>query len=240
MKLGQYPEPTIAGPWPPAERCDHARGQVFGKVVQHIRASERGSDSQHHFRNIMKSINRLLVFILSLSASIVAFAGTNTLPVGMGVVPLAAISNDRDTSVSYLNLMVNKHHTVRGIYVETKVPEAGQPKAADRVVSSSVYWLKNIESRNGVVLGQGQGVKAILLRGKINSQVGRGSLVIKYLNNGIFRSYKQCRIALHRVSPHKWGLVNAYNAEPIKRIEVKTWMLGISTLTHVCPTNHTS
>lgn len=188
----------------------------------------------------MKSIKLLLVFVLSLSASVAAFAETQALPVGMGVVPLAAITNDRDTSVSYLNLMVNKHHAVRGIYVETKVPKAGQPNAAPRVVSQSVYWLKNIESHRGVVLGQGQGVKAILLRGNIDSQGGRGFLVIKYLNNGIFRSYKQCRIALHRVSPHNWGLVNAYNDRPIKRIEVKTWMLGISTLTHVCPTNHVS
>ena len=188
----------------------------------------------------MKSIKSLLVFVLSLSASITAFAGTEALPTGMGLVPLAAITNDRDTSVSYLNLMVNKQHAVRGIYVETKVPQAGHPDTAGRVVSQSVYWLKNIESRNGVVLGQGQGVKAILLRGNIDSQVGRGFLVIKYLNNGIFRSYKQCRIALHRVNPHKWGLINAYNDQPIKRIEVKTWMLGISTLTHVCPTNSLS
>lgn len=188
----------------------------------------------------MKSINILMALSIFFAVSATAFAGTETLPVGMGVVRLAAITNDRDTSVSYLNLMVNKQHTVRGIFVQTKVPKTSKPHAPARVVSQSVYWLKNIESRNGVVLGQGKGVKAILLRGDINSRVGRGSLVIKYLNNGVFRSYKQCRIALRRVSPHKWGLVNAYNDQPIKHIEVKTWLLGISTLTHVCPNSNVS
>ena len=150
----------------------------------------------------------------------------------MTVVRLAGITNDRDTSVSYLNLMVGRQHSVRGIYVETQVPEAG---AAARVVSQNTYTLKNIESREGVVLGQGQGVKAILLQGRINSQDGRGMLTIKYLNNGIFRSYKECQIGLQRVTPQHWELVNAYDGQPVRHIEVKTWMLGISTLTHVCP-----
>lgn len=153
-------------------------------------------------------------------------------PADMTVVRLAGITNDRDTSVSYLNLMVGRQQSVRGISVETQVPEAG---AAARVVSNNTYTLKNIESREGIVLGQGQGVKAILLQGEINSQAGRGMLTIKYLNNGLFRNYKECRIGLQRVSPKRWELVNAYDGQPVHHIEVKTWMLGISTLTHVCP-----
>lgn len=183
---------------------------------------------------IIKPVQGLLAFVLLISGS-VAFAGTEPLPAGMKMIRLAAITNDRDTSVSYLNLMVNQHEAVSGIFVQTKVPETNQPHAADRVISQSVYWLKNIESNQGVVLGQGKGHKAILLQGDINSRDGRGSLVIKYLNNGVFGSYKQCRVALQRVSPFNWGLINAYNDQPVKRIEVKTWLLGISTLTHVCP-----
>ncbi len=98
-----------------------------------------------------------------------------------------------------------------------------------------VYWLDRIESRDGVVLGQGQGVKAILLRGTIESQAGQGSLVISYLTNGIFRHYAECRIDLKRVSLQQWQLVNAYDGRPIEQIKVKTWTLGISTLANVCP-----
>lgn len=192
---------------------------------------------QMFYRKIKNPIHGWLIALLLVPIGAIASAGPMALPVGMTIVPLAAITNDRDTSVSYLNLMVNKQASVRGIYVETQVPEANRPKAPDHVVSQSVYWLKNIESQKGVVLGQGQGVKAILLRGDINSQVGQGTLTIKYLHNGVFGSYKDCRIGLRRISPYKWGLINAYNDQRIKRIEVKTWMLGISTLTHVCPTH---
>lgn len=184
----------------------------------------------------MKLSLTIVAFTLAAVASSAALADTQPAPVpsvaGTTVVRLAGITNDRDTSVSYLNLMVGRKHSVRGITVETQVPRAG---SSARVISRNTYSLKNIESRKGVVLGQGKGVKAILLQGRINSEAGRGMLIIKYLNNGLFRSYKECRIGLHRVAPKRWELINAYDGQPVRHIEVKTWMLGISTLTHVCP-----
>jgi hypothetical protein len=153
------------------------------------------------------------------------------LPVGMTAVPLAGIVNDRDTSISYLRLMLNARAAVRGVYVETDI-DAGNDR---KVASKNVYWLEGIESREGIVLGGGQGVKAILLQGDIDSEGGRGSLVIKYLTNGLFMNYAECRVLLRRVSSHDWKLVNAYNGRLINRVEVRTWLLGISTLANVCP-----
>lgn len=183
----------------------------------------------------MKPITAALFTLLILLTSLTAFADTKSLPAGISVVPLAGITNDRDTSVSYLNLMVTPQATVRGIYMETDhTGKAGASKAR-HAASNKVYWLKSIESNDGVVLGQGQGVKAILLRGNIDSHAGQGSLVIKYLTNGVFMNYDECKVGLQRISRHNWELINAYNGRPIKHIEVKTWFLGISTLANVCP-----
>lgn len=179
----------------------------------------------------MEFIYLLPALVLVLLTSAAATAAVALLPTGMTAVPLAAITNDRDTSVSLLELMLNDHDTVRGIYLKTRVGGDNGPSK----ISGQVYWLKEIESRNGVVLGQGQGVKAIFLQGTIEPRGNQGALVIKYLTNGISRHFAECRIGLQRLGPYNWQLVNAYNGRIIKSIRVRTWALGISTIANVCP-----
>lgn len=179
----------------------------------------------------MKYSRSLFVLVFTLFAAGVSQAAMDPVPAGMTTVPLAGITNDRDSSVSYLKLMVNGQSSIGGISVETDPDAHSQGKPSAR----QVYKLNRIESHDGVVLGQGQGVKAILLRGKIDSSRGKGQLVIKYLTNGVFMTYSECKVGLQRVSPQDWRLVNAYNGHPIKHIKVKTWLLGISTLANVCP-----
>jgi hypothetical protein len=176
----------------------------------------------------MKRLAFLLAF--TLLAGGVASAATLPLPAGTTAVPLAVITNDRDASVSRMALMVSDS-TVSGIAMETSANAGSDPAEA----TSQIYPLAGIESRDGVVLGQGQGVKAIFLRGDIASQDGRGSLTIRYLTNGVFRHWAECRIDLQKLGPNHWQLVNAYDGRPIERIKVKTWALGISTLANVCP-----
>lgn len=156
----------------------------------------------------------------------VGIATAQQLPPGMTAVPLAMITNDRDSSVSTMALMLDNQAFVHGIYMETSGGEK---------MSGQVYWIDGIESRDGVVLGQGQGVKAIFLRGRIQSQGDHGALVIRYLTNGLFRKYDECAVKLERVAPYDWQLVNAYDNHPIKLIKLQTWALGISTLANVCP-----
>lgn len=184
--------------------------------------------------SIMKFFRFLILSILALVLfSTAAVSAINkSLPAGMTTVPLATITNDRDSSVSQINLMVNEQAIVRGIYLTTSASLDSSPAQAQ----GQVYWLSGIESGNGVVLGQGQGVDAIVLRGNIEPKNGYGSLVISYLSNGIFWNYDQCRINLQRVDPHHWKLINSYNNQPVTHIKVKTWALGISTLANVCPT----
>lgn len=181
--------------------------------------------------HIMKSalLSALLGFALVASTS--AATTTPAVPVGMIAVPLAAITNDRDTSVSRIELVLDDASMVRGIYVETRASKSADGSHA----TGKMYPLASIETAKGVVLGQGQGVKAILLRGKIASRDGTGTLVIRYLSNGLFHHYKECRVNLERVGPNDWQLLNAYDGHEVKQIRVKTWALGISTLVNVCP-----
>lgn len=176
----------------------------------------------------MKRLASLLAFTLLTGGA--ASAATLPLPAGTTAVPLAVITNDRDTSVSRMALMVSDS-TVSGISMETSANAGTDPADA----KSQIYPLAGIESHEGVVLGQGQGVKAIFLRGDIASREGHGSLTIRYLANGVFRHWAECRIDLRKLGPQRWQLVNAYDGRPIDRIKVKTWALGISTLANVCP-----
>lgn len=178
----------------------------------------------------MKLLGLVSTLAFTLLTGGVASAATLPLPAGTTAVPLAVITNDRDASVSRMNLMVSDA-TVSGISMETSANAESDPADA----KSQVYSLAGIESHDGVVLGQGQGVKAIFLRGDIASQDGHGSLTIRYLTNGVFRHWAECRIDLQKLGPHHWQLVNAYDGQPIERIKVKTWALGISTLANVCP-----
>src|SRR6185312_3395884 len=178
----------------------------------------------------MKLFGLASVLAFTLLAGGVASAATLPLPAGTTAVPLAVITNDRDASVSRMNLMVSDA-TVSGISMETSANAGSDPADA----TSQVYPLAGIESHDGVVLGQGQGVKAIFLRGNIASQDGHGSLTIRYLTNGVFRHWAECRIDLQKLGPRHWQLVNAYDGRPIARIKVETWALGISTLANVCP-----
>lgn len=182
-----------------------------------------------------KSAAFKFIALLGLLVGVTASASVREVPAGLTVLPLAGITNDRDSSVSRLNLMLDARAVVRGIYMETSAPGRGDGEQAAKPVSTRVYWMQNIDSPQGVVLGEGQGVKAILLRGTIDSGAGRGSLEVRYLSNGLLMKYHACRLDLRRTSPQDWRLLNAYSGQQVTQIEVKTWTLGISTLKNVCP-----
>ena len=180
----------------------------------------------------MKRFGFTCLVALLLTLGSVTAASAAPLPAGVTTVALANITNDRDSSVSDIKLMVSDAGTVRGIYLETRASADSNPAKA----SGQAYSLAGIESDDGVVLGQGQGVKAIYLQGTIPPEGDHGSLVIRYLTNGIFRHFAECRVDLQRLGPDNWQLVNAYNGNPVTHIEVRTWALGISTIGNVCPT----
>lgn len=173
----------------------------------------------------------LPLLALALLIGTTVSAGAAPIPNGMTTVPLAAITNDRDATVSHFKLIVGDDAAARGIYLDTSANADSPPLET----SGQVYWSDAIASDEGVVLGQGQGVKAVFLQGTLESEGEQDSLVIRYLTNGVFMKYAECRVGIQRMSPDGWQLVNAYDGRPIKQIQVRTWMLGISTLENVCP-----
>ena len=188
----------------------------------------------------MKSITIRLFLFLGALLSSTAFANVDSLPANVDVVPLAGITNDRDSNVSYLKLMLGENNAVRGIYLQTHAHPRKASDDGDVGANGGAFSLAEIESDKGVVLRAAEGRKVILLRGSIDSQAGKGSLVITYLTNGLSMSYGQCKVGLRKSGAREWKLVNAYNGKNIKDIEIKTWWLGISTLGNVCPGSGTA
>lgn len=178
----------------------------------------------------MRAVRLLCPFVLVLSLAWASVSAATPVPSGVSTVPLAVVTNDRDNNVSRLELMIG-NDTVRGLYLRSTHQGADDQE----VTSGRVYTLPEIESRDGVVLGQGQGEKAIFLQGNIVAQNGLGSLTVRYLSNGLFHHYNECRIDLRRIAPGDWQLVNAYDGKPVRYIRVQTWALGISTIANVCP-----
>ncbi|HEX7326047.1 MAG TPA: hypothetical protein VF292_11950 [Rhodanobacteraceae bacterium] len=176
---------------------------------------------------------RLAMFLAGiLVAGTALAAGTSVkLPPGTTTVPLVAITNDRDTSISEIELMLGPQKRVKGLYIATYDKDRAAESAQGQIIP-----LASLEDPDGAVIGQGKGVKAILLHGSIAPTGGTGTLTIKYITNGLFHRYSDCDVHLQRVRPGDWQLINAYNHNKIAHIHVKTWALGISTLENVCPT----
>jgi hypothetical protein len=141
---------------------------------------------------------------------------------------LATVSNDRNADVSMLSLEVENNGTVDGLYFSTKHADTGQ-------TTHTEFPLSQIQSADGVVLDGDATHKVFILQGTIDAQKGSGLLTVKYLANGLTGEYQQCGgIKLQRAQDQKWSLFN-YKNQPLTKIEVVTWALGISTVQNVCP-----
>lgn len=163
----------------------------------------------------------LLALGLVISSGSMAAVPDAAISFGMDAAKLATITNDRNASLSTLYVVIDDHGVLRGVYIRTisRTHEKAEPQGA-------IYWLDAIEQGNGVVVGQGQGVDAIYLSGNYKPGNQRGSLVIRYLTNGIFWTYDTCQMHL-RQTGNAWQLVNSYTGRPIRHIRVDTWALGI-------------
>lgn len=182
-------------------------------------------------------MKRLLLSIAvgAMCAGAACVASAVPLPSGLSSIPLANITNDRNPDVNQLNLMVTAQGIVRGLFVMTNPDPEAHPSEA----KGEVYWLKELESPDGAVLSEGQGVKAIILHGRVAAAENAGSLTIRYVKNGIFKNYEACKVNLQKLAPDRWRLVNAYDGHPVQQIVIKTWAFGISTLQNVCPAEKT-
>ena len=148
-------------------------------------------------------------------------------------VPLATISSDRNKGISLLSLILDQNSVVSGITFQTQDNDVNPP-----VVSQQNFSLADIQTASGALLLEQSGHKVLYLRGRIDSQVGTGALVVRYLSNGLWGSYEECRVNAVRSNDGVWHLQNAYSNQIVQEAKVITYSLGIRTIQNICPSKN--
>ena len=139
---------------------------------------------------------------------------------------LFTLSNDRDAVTSDLDFTLDSSNMVQGIAYVTD--SSGKTSEKD-------FTLNDLGTSDGAVLEEQQGVKAIELKGKIDSKKGTGALVFHYIANGLSSEYKDCNMNVMRDSSGQWIAINAYTNQPVTAAKIITYSLGITTLDGICP-----
>lgn len=143
---------------------------------------------------------------------------------------LAVITNDHNSDINDLFLLLDSEGQVEGIRFDTQ-------HANSDSVTSEDFTLDEIESDAGAVLVHEEGYDAVILKGEIDSVAGKGDLTVSYLSDGLMDSYSDCSALLRRDGKQRWQLINSTTGAIITRMRIRTWSMGISTIEGLCPSN---
>ena len=170
---------------------------------------------------------KLVILVLSvlLSLPFAALAETPT-PGGVVLQQLMQIKTDQGNKIS-LSAMLDKQGNLAGIHANL-----GNGDDAGDFTSDGVFWLKDIESNKGVTLVEKGKIDVLKLQGELNRTNQEGGLVIKYITNGIFGSYKACNISV-RKTDDKYEVLNA-KKKPVSSVVIQTGSVGIKALKGLC------
>ncbi|MCO5143294.1 MAG: hypothetical protein M9962_09420 [Oligoflexia bacterium] len=149
-------------------------------------------------------------------------------PPGMALQKVADLTSTKDSDIHYLNVMIDTNGLIAGLYNKPD-PNNGKESGAP-----NVFWLRDIESKEGAVLAVAKGRKALIMQGLLNRQTQEGTFDLHYLSNGLTMKYKTCKFNL-RKNQNGWYAQNFYNNSVVSRIHVVTHSLGISTIEGICP-----
>jgi hypothetical protein len=134
------------------------------------------------------------------------------------------LTSDRDNSVNALSVVKDASGAVTALMAQETGPNSAQIS----------FPLSQIEGKDGAVLLEVSGRKALILSGKLNRSTQEGKFTIKYLTNGLWMSYKSCDFNLKKDSKG-FFVQNAYNGRAVERVHAVTTSLGITTLQGICP-----
>jgi hypothetical protein len=160
-----------------------------------------------------------------------AFAGrgNDALPPDSHLQDVATITNTRDAATATLSIILSSKDDVLGVYsVYSKNDESGS-------VERKVLTVQQIASSDGAALHEESGMKVFILQGALNADHSAAQLQIRYLANGLKRTYESCRINAKKSAQGTWSLINAYNNKVVTEARARTWALGIKTIENVCP-----
>lgn len=136
---------------------------------------------------------------------------------------LASITNDRNPDLQSLGVVLNAGRIVGLRFDAISGDDPHESK----------FSIPDI--RAGAVLDGDAKHEAVVLRGSIDSRMGKADLVITYLSNGLFGKHKECRARMVRDERGRWHIVNSYDHRRVTQLVVRTWALGISTIEGICP-----
>lgn len=147
-----------------------------------------------------------------------------SIPPGMTTSPLVNISNDRDATIQVLGLLLGGDEKITGMFsADSKSPKDGK-----------AFLLSVIEGKEGAVLYEASGRKAIILSGKLDRATQQGRFTLKYLANGLSMRYESCDFVLDR-SGSNWLVKNAYTGGLVREARITSWSMGITTIEGICP-----
>lgn len=153
------------------------------------------------------------------------------IPSGVRLQKLVTLTNDKDNNAINLHLMLDKSDLVTGFYGQANENNIFA-QANER--GKNVFWLRDIESKEGVVLASRSGYDVLLMNGNLDRESQEGKFTIRYLSNGLSKRYESCDFFL-RKAKNSWFIQNAYTKAKVTKVNVTSWSLGITTIEGICP-----
>ena len=155
---------------------------------------------------------------------------SESVPPGITLQSLMALSSDRDSTMANLSLMVDDKNLVAGMFASAIKTKKSRP--AD---SGKVFWMRDIESRSGAVLVRAQNRDILILQGKLDRETQQGKFRLRYLANGLTGRYENCDFNLRRAHDGDWWIQNSYTQQKVTLAHLITWKLGVKTIQGLCP-----
>ncbi len=145
-------------------------------------------------------------------------------PIEYQLHPLVTITNDRDSRNNTLFLMTDSAQRVSGLYSET----LGIPTALRHVFDRSL-----LESDYGAVLEEQSSCDIFVVKGRFSDSEEQARLDIRFLKNGLLKTYDSCRVSLRRDKHGQWGLFRP-DGHLIKKLHILSWAMGVSSVEGLC------
>jgi len=136
------------------------------------------------------------------------------------VKPLFSMSNDRDANVDKYEVELGADGNVTGFAVSP----AGKPAQS--------FSLASVARPDGAVLINSQGYDVLFLQGALKKGTQEGIFHLKYLSNGLSRSYTTCDFELKKKGDAYFA--QSTSGQVITKAKMTSWSLGIASLVGIC------
>lgn len=172
---------------------------------------------------------KLVILVLSVLCTLpfAALAETPT-PSGVKLQKILQIKTDLGAKIA-LSVMLDKRGNLAGIHTNMQGADSSSQSG---LTSDGIFWLKDIESNDGVALVEKGNLKVLELKGELDRSTQEGDLVVRYVTNGLWGSYGECTVNV-RKNGEKYEVLNVNN-KPVSNVFIETGTMGIKSLKGLC------